>query len=144
MRQATRYRFSRRVGKGGMGEVFLAVQQGLGGFEKLVAVKRIFPHLVDDERFVTMFLEEARLAASLNHPNIVEIFDIRRDEKGFYLVMEYLSGETLSYVIRHRPKGEPLPVPIACRIAAAAFAGSPGCLPWPARMRCARGPTVST
>jgi eukaryotic-like serine/threonine-protein kinase len=118
------YRISRRIGMGGMAEVFLAMQRSLGGFEKLVVVKRIFEHLSDDEVFVSMFLEEARLAASLRHPNIVQIFDIDRDDAGYFIVMEYLPGEALADLFDDlRNRGEVMPVPIACRVAAAVAAG---------------------
>lgn len=70
-----------------MADVFLALQEGLGGFEKLVVVKRIYPHLCRDHTFVRMFLDEARVAASIRHPNVVEILDIKRDDEGFFIVM---------------------------------------------------------
>jgi eukaryotic-like serine/threonine-protein kinase len=118
------YRISRRIGVGGMAEVFLAVQRSHGGFEKIVVVKRIFEHLSDDDPFVSMFLEEARLAASLHHPNIVQIFDIDRDDAGYFIVMEYLAGETLADLFDDlRERGEAMPAPIACRVAAGVAAG---------------------
>jgi eukaryotic-like serine/threonine-protein kinase len=118
------YRISRRIGVGGMAEVFLAMQRGFGGFEKLVVVKRIFEHLSEDDQFVSMFLEEARLAASLRHPNIVQIFDIDRDHAGYFIVMEYLPGEALADLYDElRSRGEVMPVPIACRVSAAVAAG---------------------
>ncbi len=114
----TSFKFSRRIGRGGMAEVFLALQEGLGGFEKLVVVKRIFPHFCEDAEFVQMFFDEARLAASINHPNVVEILDVQRDDRGLFLVMEYLSGETVSYLQElHQSKTMgPVPVHIATRI----------------------------
>ncbi|WP_428267433.1 protein kinase domain-containing protein [Haliangium sp.] len=120
----TTYRYSQKLGRGGMAEVFLALQEGIGGFEKLVVVKRIFPHLCDDERFVQMFLDEARLAASIRHPNVVEIIDIGQDEGGYFIVMEYLRGETLGFLLEHiERRGERLPVELACAIGAAVAAG---------------------
>ena len=92
------YRYSQKIGQGGMAEVYLGIQEGLGGFEKPVVVKRIFRHLCQGEHFVKMFLDEARLAATVRHPNVVEIFDIGRDDEGYYIVMEYLSGETVAQV----------------------------------------------
>lgn len=107
-----------------MAEVFLAIQQGLAGFEKLVVIKRILPHLCQDGQFVQMFLNEARLAASLSHPNIVQIFDVHRDEGSFFIAMEYLSGEDLRYIAgKFRNKKMFLPVPVACRLGADAAAG---------------------
>jgi serine/threonine protein kinase len=107
-----------------MAEVFLGMQEGIGGFEKLVVIKRIFQHYCEDERFVQMFMDEARLAASIRHPNVVEILDIDRDATGFFIVMEYLSGETLGYVIPTLQSQDLLPPPhLVCRIGASIAAG---------------------
>lgn len=107
-----------------MAEVFLALQAGLGGFEKLVVVKRIFKHFCDDDRFVQMFLDEARLAASIRHPHVVEILDIVKDDEGFFIVMEYLSGENLAYVFDElRERGELMPADLVCRVGAAIAGG---------------------
>jgi len=102
-----------------MADVFLALQEGLGGFEKLVVVKRIYPHLCRDHTFVRMFLDEARVAASIRHPNVVEILDIKRDDEGFFIVMEYLSGETVDWLVDELDAtGRLMPWPIALAIAA--------------------------
>ncbi len=122
---ASRYRLARKIATGGMAEVFLAIQQGMGGFEKLVVIKRILPHLCEDGRFIQMFLDEARLAASLAHPNVVEIFDIGRDDDGFFIVMEYLSGEDVLYLLRTLAsrEDEHMPVPVVSHVVAHAAAG---------------------
>tara|TARA_R110002096_G_scaffold143328_5_gene299443 strand:+ start:98470 stop:100035 length:1566 start_codon:yes stop_codon:yes gene_type:complete len=102
-----------------MAEVFLARQEGIGGFEKLVALKRIYPHLIHDASFIEMFLAEARIAASLEHPKIVQILDIERDEDGLFIVMEYLAGESLSYILKELDVSDAqIPPAIACRIGA--------------------------
>ena len=107
-----------------MAEVLLARQQGIAGFEKLVVIKRILPQLRNDGRFVEMFLNEARLAAALHHPNIVEIYNIERETEDFFIVMEYLSGEDLRLVLRRAKREEfRIPVAIACRMIADAVAG---------------------
>ena len=107
-----------------MAEVLLARQQGIAGFEKLVVIKRILPQLRNDGRFVEMFLNEARLAASLHHPNIVEIYNIERETEDFFIVMEYLSGEDLRFILRRAKREEyRIPVAVACRIIADAVAG---------------------
>jgi serine/threonine-protein kinase len=107
-----------------MAEVFLGMQEGIGGFEKLVVIKRIFQHYCEDERFLQMFMDEARLAASIRHPNVVEILDIDRDATGFFIVMEYLSGETLGFVIPTLQSQNMLPPPhLVCRIGASIAAG---------------------
>jgi len=100
-----------------MAEVYLAMQQGAGGFEKLVVVKRMLPHLLDDGHFVQMFLDEARLAAKLRHPNIVSILDIHRDEEVFTVAMEYLRGEDLRRLVRAQRDGTfRIPLPITLHI----------------------------
>jgi len=107
-----------------MAEVYLAMREGVGGFEKLVVVKRIFSHFCEDQRFVTMFLDEARLAASISHPNVVEIFDIGEDTDGYFMAMEYLSGETLALIFETlRARQATIPAPIVARIGADVAAG---------------------
>ncbi|MBI4817467.1 MAG: serine/threonine protein kinase [Deltaproteobacteria bacterium] len=91
-----------------MAEVFLAIQSGLEGFEKYLAIKRIRPHLGDQEAFVRMFLHEARLAAQLQHPNIVQIYDLGRIVDSYFIAMEYISGRDMSRVV---PKAEKLGIP---------------------------------
>lgn len=86
----------RKIATGGMAEVYLAVHEGPEGFEKPVAIKQILPHLASDEQFVRMFLDEARIAARLSHPNIVQIFDLGVEGQIHYLAMEYLFGESLA------------------------------------------------
>ncbi|MBU0550507.1 protein kinase, partial [Myxococcota bacterium] len=108
---------SRRLGAGGMAEVFLTRREGPGGLDKLVVIKRILPHVREDARFVQMFLGEARLAASLNHPNIVQIYDVYRDEADLAIVMEYLQGENLRVILKAtRQENERVPLNIAGRI----------------------------
>ncbi len=118
------YRFSRRIGRGGMGEIYLGLQEGIGGLERLVVVKRIYAQLGEDERFSRLLVQEARLAATIQHPNVVQILDLGRDANGYFLVMEYLSGESAVYVSRAlRDRGERVPPAIACRLAADVAAG---------------------
>jgi eukaryotic-like serine/threonine-protein kinase len=118
------YRISRCIGRGGMGEVYLGLQEGIGGLERLVVIKKIYPQFCEDEHFTRMLLEEARLAASIRHPNVVQILDIGRDADGYFIAMEYLSGETTVYIKRSlRARGEAVPPAIACRIAAEVAAG---------------------
>src|SRR3954451_9002544 len=89
-----------RIAIGGMAEIWLALQQGLKGFERVVVVKRISEAFSQDPVFVEMFLDEARIAAQLNHPNIVQIFDLGEHEGAYYIAMEYLNGEDLAAVVR--------------------------------------------
>ncbi len=91
-----RYLLGERLGKGGMGEVYLALQTGIGSFEKPMALKLLLPHLSEKERAVRMFLDEARLAARMNHPNITQIFDVGVLEGRYFIAMELVKGVSLS------------------------------------------------
>ena len=83
-----------------MAEVFRAKRSGVEGFEKVVAVKRILPHLSDNKEFVDMFIDEAKMVAGLTHPNIVQIFDLGKIEKSYYIAMEYVHGRDLRTILR--------------------------------------------
>ncbi len=72
------YELLRKIAAGGMAEIFLAKQTGISGFERMLVIKRILPHLAENKEFITMFLDEARIAAQLNHPNVVQIYDLGR------------------------------------------------------------------
>ncbi len=115
--QLGKYQLIRKIATGGMAEVFLAKAAGPKGFQKKLVVKRILPHLAEDPQFTQMFLAEAQLAAELNHPNIVQIFDFGEapDEKGrptYYLAMELIDGPNLrSLNHRCRHMGVPLTSP---------------------------------
>lgn len=92
----TRYVLGERIGVGGMAEIFRGTAVAAGGFEKPVAIKRILPHLSQDQRFVNLLVGEARLLSQLRHRNIVQIFDLGLGEDGqFFLVMEYVEGADL-------------------------------------------------
>lgn len=90
-----KYRLIAKLAIGGMAELFVAKQKGMGGFSKTVAVKCILPYFARDREFISMFLDEARLAAHLNHPNVVQIQDIGDVDGVFYMVMEYIAGQNL-------------------------------------------------
>ncbi len=121
--QFGRYELLRKLAAGGMGQVFLARKKGVG-FEKLVVLKRILPHLVEDEEFFTMFLDEARLTARLNHPNVAQIFDVEAEAGQHLVVMEYVQGEDVRRVEKKaRLAGQKLPVGVILRVIADAAAG---------------------
>jgi eukaryotic-like serine/threonine-protein kinase len=101
------YRFGKytllaKLAQGGMGEVFVALLSGAAGFEKLVVIKRILPHLAEDPRFIQMFLAEAKLTASLAHPNICQVFELGDFDGDYYLAMEYLEGVSVSRMVKKR------------------------------------------
>jgi serine/threonine protein kinase len=106
-----RYRLIRKLARGGMAEVYLARSQGARGFEKTVAIKRILPHFAQDEQFVRMMVDEAKISVLLNHPNIAQIFEFGEEESEFFLVMEYVGGQSLSKLVkRMRKKGQRMDV----------------------------------
>ncbi|MGE3543836.1 MAG: protein kinase [Kofleriaceae bacterium] len=107
------YVLLRRIARGGMAEVFLAQQRGLEGFDRRVAVKRILPHLSDAPDFVQMFLGEARLAAQLNHPNIVHIYDFGKVESDYFIAMEYVDGVHAGRLFKHVEQERLPPVMVA-------------------------------
>lgn len=90
-----------------MATVYLARTNGAGGFHRLFAVKRIHEHLSSDDAFAQMFVNEARIAARIHHPGIVSVFDVGEEEGRLYIAMEYLRGETLSFILNRAWKGGP-------------------------------------
>jgi eukaryotic-like serine/threonine-protein kinase len=100
-----RYQLLAMLATGGMAEIYLARQTGIQGFERLVVVKKILPHLAKQKKFLDMFLDEARIAAQLNHPNIVQIYDLGQEGEDFFIAMEYLEGESLGYLASEARKG---------------------------------------
>jgi len=87
-----------RIGAGGMAEVFLAVAIGPEGFQRILVIKRMLPHLSQDRAFVRMFVDEAKLCGLLSHPNLVQIFEFGSIADSFFIAMEHVQGETLSAV----------------------------------------------
>jgi serine/threonine-protein kinase len=115
------YVLLRRIGVGGMAEIFLARREGPKGFAKVCALKRILPHLADQPDFVAMFLDEARLAARLSHPHIVQIYDFGQHDGAYFIAMEYVPGEDLLSILRRaRDVNMPMPPVLGAAILAAA------------------------
>jgi eukaryotic-like serine/threonine-protein kinase len=107
-----------------MATVYLGRATGAGGFERNVAIKVMHPHLADDPDFVAMFLDEARMAANLRHPNVVPTLDVVDDASGLFIVMEYVDGISLQWLLRSvREKGRRVPPPVALRIQLDLLAG---------------------
>ena len=118
------YFLFKKIATGGMAELFKAKKSGAEGFEKLLAIKLILPHLSGNEEFISMFIDEAKVAALLNHQNIVQIYDLGRIESSYCIVMEYVRGKDLRTVLHRGMKTKsPLPVEHACLITAQALAG---------------------
>ncbi len=113
----------RPLARGGMAELFLVRTTGLKGFEKIVALKRILPQFAGDPEFVKMFLDEARLAAKLDHPNIAHVYDIGRDGSDYFFTMEYVHGEDLRNLMKCASAGTGFPLSFAAAIAAGVSAG---------------------
>jgi eukaryotic-like serine/threonine-protein kinase len=112
-----RYELIAQLGGGGMADVFLAKITGKGDFSKLAVVKRLKSVEDEDPEFVKMFADEARLCARLNHPNIVQTFEVSEDTEGPFLVMEYLEGQPLGRVrSRARRREKPIPAPVGLYI----------------------------
>lgn len=108
------YYLMEKIAVGGMAELFKARQRGVHDFQKIVAIKRILPHLSDNDEFVRMFIDEAKLAAQLTHPNIAQIFDLGRVSGFYYIAMEFVDGRDLRSMLRKvRDFGLPFPEPIA-------------------------------
>jgi serine/threonine protein kinase len=99
-----RYTLVHRLGKGGMGEVFLAKSTGARGFEKLVAIKRILPQYSANRHVVNMLVDEARISVLLNHPNVVQVLELDEDNGSHFIVMEYVDGHALSRLTRRLKK----------------------------------------
>ncbi|GAB5547692.1 MAG: hypothetical protein SangKO_074520 [Sandaracinaceae bacterium] len=124
-RRLGRYEVLNLLASGGMATVYVARAQGVAGFERLVAIKVLHPHLAHDEDFISMFLDEARLAARIRHPNAVGTLDISDTQgDGYFLVMEYVEGDHFGALLRNAAKGgERLPVPVVARVVMDALAG---------------------
>jgi len=120
-----KYTLLRVLAKGGMAELFLAIQKSVAGFEKLLVIKRILPSMNQDKAFIEMLLHEARIAATLSHPNIVQIFDVGSAEGLYFIAMEHVHGEDIRSIVRGmKVKGVPeFPLEHALAIAIGMCAG---------------------
>jgi serine/threonine protein kinase len=117
LRRFGKYVLIRKLAEGGMAEIFLAKQTGAEGFERDVVIKCMLDHFTQHREFVSMFLDEARLAARLHHPNIVQITDLGVADNRYFICMEYLAGEDLEAVFAAtQSTGQGVPIPIAARI----------------------------
>jgi len=113
-----RYELMGEIASGGMASVYLARVTGVGGFQRLFALKRLHPHLQGEKEFVQMFIDEARLAAGIHHPNVVPILEVGTSpHAGYYLVMEYIEGETFARMLaRASAQRERVPEGVVIRV----------------------------
>jgi len=119
-----RYAIHDEIASGGMATVHLGKMSGPFGFNSTVAIKRLHPQLAKDPQFVAMFLDEARLASRVRHPNVVPVLDVFAEEGELSLVMEYVEGESLAQLWRlAQDRGTPAPVPVAVGIATSILQG---------------------
>jgi TonB family protein len=103
-----------KIATGGMAEVWKARMRGVEGFQKIVAIKKILPHLSDNQDFIEMFIDEAKLAAQLNHNNIIHIYDLGKIQSSYYIAMEYIDGHDLKTILK---RGEERDTPMSVEIA---------------------------
>jgi serine/threonine-protein kinase len=119
-----RYTIYGEIASGGMATVHLGRVQGHGNFARTVAIKRLHPQYAADPDFVAMFLDEAWLAARINHPNVVQTLDVVSEEGELFLVMDFVHGESLSRIWREvRDAGGSAPLPITASIVCGALYG---------------------
>jgi serine/threonine-protein kinase len=119
-----RYTLIRKIAHGGMATLYLARLDGPQGFEKFFALKKIHPHLAEEREFVEMFLDEARFASLIQHPNVVQIFELGEERGDYFFAMEYLEGESLAMVGKELDRRElPPPWPILAHIVARTATG---------------------
>ena len=119
-----KYQMLTRIASGGMAEVWLARSSSLGGFEKLLAIKRMHPSLSAHQAFISMFIDEAKLTVRLAHPNIVQVFDFGRVDDDYYMAMEYVEGVDLSTLAKQaKRRGAGLPVGTCVYIMRGVFDG---------------------
>jgi serine/threonine protein kinase/tetratricopeptide (TPR) repeat protein len=109
-----KYQLLELLARGGMAEVFKAKSHGVEGFEKILVIKRILPHLSENPRFVEMFIQEAKISVTLNHANIVQVFDLGRADETYFIAMEFVAGFNLAELCKlARQQGRPFPVELA-------------------------------
>src|SRR5439155_5438855 len=112
------YQLVEKLAIGGMAQLYLARRKGE---ERTVVLKRILPHLAEDTAFVSMFLDEARIAARLHHPNVIEILDLGAEGDSYFIAMEYVHGEDLRRVSKRGIElSRRMPPPLVCRVVAQA------------------------
>ena len=116
-RQFGPYQLVKQIAVGGMAEIHLAKTRGIAGFEKFCALKMIHPNFAQDEQFIEMLIDEAKIAVQLQHANIAQIFDLGKVDDSFFIALEYVHGRDLRSIFdRMRNKGEIMPISMACYV----------------------------
>ena len=124
MARGTRYHVVSKIAHGGMAEIFLALQKGEEGFQKPVVLKRILPALAEDPTFVRMLVDEAHIASTLNHSNLVQVLDLGKSGDQYFLVLEFVDGWSLEQVRRRAQRAKlKLPIPLALSVVGALCRG---------------------
>src|SRR5687767_111533 len=112
------YRLAHQIAVGGMAEIYLARTRGLGGFEKFLALKVIHPNYAEDEHFIKMLVDEAKITVQLQHANIVQTFDLGRIGQTYYIAMEYVDGSDLFQILRRASESNiSFPIDLAAHVA---------------------------
>jgi serine/threonine protein kinase len=112
-----KYYLLERINVGGMAEVFKAKTVGVEGFERIVALKRILPSIAEDEEFITMFIDEAKIAVQLQHANIAQIFDLGKVDDSYFIALEYVNGRDLRGIFDDlKKRGQVMPMPQVCHL----------------------------
>ncbi len=118
-----KYLLLEKIKTGGMAEIWLAKEKGIENFERLVVIKKVLPGLSEDKEFIEMFLDEGRIAAQLNHPNIVQIYELDKIDDSYYIAMEYIEGVDLQELIKKLVKSGSVPILYMCKIISNAAKG---------------------
>src|SRR5690606_18106177 len=119
-----RYEVIMHLATGGMAQIYLAKAGGIGAFERYVVLKTILPDRADDTRFVSMFLDEARLAATLNHQNVAQVYEVDEADGAYFMAMEYVHGENVRLLLETTLKrGWTIPIELGVAIVSGAAAG---------------------
>src|SRR3989338_8014556 len=121
---AGQYYLLEKIAQGGMAEIYKGLAYDLAGIKKTVCIKKILPHIAANQEFIDMLVDEAKIAVQLNHGNIAQVYDLGKAGSDYFIVMEYVDGQSLSrFFKRALRKQTPIPIPMACTIAAEIASG---------------------
>ena len=107
------YHLLEKIATGGMAEVYRARAYGLAGFEKILVIKKVLPSLADDDEFIKLFIDEAKIAVQLLHVNIVQVFELGEVNRQFYMALEYVHGLDLARLVSRAKNRGPFPLQLA-------------------------------